>query len=314
MKSIYLKDIINTMDSQEINIELIVREKNVGVNTIEYILGDITGDIKYNSKTNFDAGEIVTAVCKNNDIKNAYKYEGNYTLKDFMPYSPKHIDTIMKELEELTTNTFTDQEAIRLDNYFFSNKGFIKLFSTGIGGFGHHIYIGGLAEHTLNVVYWTNSLAERYHCKYRDIAVLSAKLHDIGKIYEYSHVGAFKSTFRGEMEGHIVIGIEMIEEAFKNDSFSYSEDFKNRVKGCIVQHHGMPEYGSPKSPNTEEAYMVHFADYIDATMSKISKLKSETPENSWSAFNEDLKTKIFIQTIKAVYYLDSHFCLMNVAE
>lgn len=294
MKSIYLKDIINISNSKDINIQLIVREKNQKASYIEYILGDITGDIKYNSNRIFDIGQIVTAVYENNSIKNVYKYEEDYELKDFMPYSPKDIDIIMKDLHELTTNTFTDEEAIRLDNYFFSNKDFIELFSAGIGGLGHHIYIGGLAEHTLNVVYWTNSLAERYQCKYRDIAVLAAKLHDIGKIYEYSHIGSFKSTFRGEMEGHIVIGIEMIEKAFESDNFRYSQEFKDRIKGCIVQHHGMPEYGSPKNPNTEEAYMVHFADYIDATMSKISKIKAEIPENSWSEFSEDLKTKLFI--------------------
>lgn len=294
MKSTYLNDIINIKDSSERKIHLIVREKTTGINSIEYILGDITKDIKFNSYKDFEEGQIVSAVWKNGYINSVSLYEGEYELKDFMQHSQSDIDSILSELEKATTETFKDEEVIRLNNYFFSNQKFVKLFSTGIGGVSHHIYVGGLAEHTLNVVYLTNNLVERYHCKYRDIAVLSAKLHDIGKIYEYSHNGSFKSTFRGEMEGHIVIGITMLEDAFKNDNFNYSEEFKNRVKGCIVQHHGMPKYGSPKNPNTEEAYIVHFADYIDATMNKISKIKSETLPNAWSEFSEELKTRLFI--------------------
>lgn len=294
MKSTYLKDIVNITDSNEIDILLIIRSKKVLKDTVNYVLGDITKDIEYASNENFEVGKIVKASCHNGIIKAISMYYGEYELKDFLPHSKRAIETIMRELEELTTKTFRDEEVLRLNEYFFANEDFLKLFSTGIGGFGHHVYMEGLAEHTLNVVYWTNKLAERYECKYRDIAVLSAKLHDIGKIYEYSHEGEFKCTFRGEMEGHIVIGITMVEEAFKNDNYPYSENFKNRIKGCIVQHHGMPQYGSPQNPNTEEAFIVHFADYIDATMNKIAKVKEDTLDNSWSEFSKALKTKLFI--------------------
>lgn len=208
--------------------------------------------------------------------------------------SSRDVNLILNELERITTETFKDDEVIRLNKYFFNNKDFFREFSLAIGGLGHHTYIGGLAEHTLNVVYWTNELSNRYKCKFRDIAVLAAKLHDIGKIYEYDYKKPFQRTFRGEMEGHIVIGITMIEEAFYSDGFRYSENFQNRLKGCVIQHHGMQEYGSPQNPNTEEAFMVHFADYIDATMNKIEKVKMDTPTNSWSKFNEELKTKLFI--------------------
>lgn len=294
MKSVFLNDIINTNDCDEINILLLIKEKISMDNEIKYVLGDITQDVEYTTSEDYEIEQIVLGTWNNGRIKKVILYEGDYELKDFIPHSQRDIKSILNQLEILTTDSFKNEEAIRLNNYFFLNEEFVNMFSKAIGGFGHHIYIGGLAQHTLDVVYWTDKLSKRYNCKYRDIAVLSAKLHDIGKIYEYSNKGTFKSTFRGEMEGHVVIGITMIEEAFKNDEYEYSEDFKNRVKGCIVQHHGMPEYGSPKNPNTEEAYMVHFADYIDATMNKIAKIKAETKDNQWSEFCEELKTKIFI--------------------
>ena len=51
--------------------------------------------------------------------------------------------------------------------------------------------------------------------------------------------------------GHIVIGVELIDTAIKENPGFYSEDFVMRIKGCIVQHHGKYEYGSPREMNME---------------------------------------------------------------
>lgn len=137
-------------------------------------------------------------------------------------------------------------------------------------------------------------MAYRYDCRYKEIAILAAKLHDIGKIVEYFVDGPFSVTMRGDMEGHIVIGLGMIEEAFKVGGNIYTEDFKHRLKGCIVQHHGKPEFGSPKAPNTEEAYIVHYADYVDATMNKIALVKENTAPDTWSEYDRRIGTRLYI--------------------
>jgi len=90
------------------------------------------------------------------------------------------------------------------------------------------------------------------------------------------------------------MGVTMLEEAFRLGGDIYSEDFKNRIKGCIVQHHGKVKYGSPKTPNTEEAFIVHYADYVDATMNKVSKVKDMTKTDSWSEYDKKIETKLFI--------------------
>ena len=127
-------------------------------------------------------------------------------------------------------------------------------FKKAIGGVSmHHNYIGGLAEHTLGVMYLSTVFAERYNCRNKEVAILAAKLHDIGKIYEMKYDGPFKYTLEGEMEGHIVIGIRMLDRAFESEPNLYSDEFKARIKGCIVQHHGKQEFGSPKDMNMEES-------------------------------------------------------------
>ena len=158
----------------------------------------------------------------------------------------------------------------------------------------HHNYIGGLAEHTLGVMYLTIVLCEKYDCRNKEVAILAAKLHDIGKIYELYYDGPFKYTLRGEMEGHIVIGIEMIEKAFNDNPDFYSDDFITRIKGCIVQHHGKLEYGSPREMRMEESFILNYADSIDATMNKIEQIKEKTEAGSWSEYDRRIETKLYL--------------------
>ena len=143
-------------------------------------------------------------------------------------------------------------------------------------------------------MYLTIMLCERYNCRNREIAILAAKLHDIGKIYELYYDGPFKYTLRGEMEGHIVIGTEMLDKAFNDNPGFYSDDFIIRMKGCIVQHHGKLEYGSPREMRMEESFILNSADSIDATMNKIEQIKEKTEAGNWSEYDRRIETRLYL--------------------
>ncbi|MNI62889.1 3'-5' exoribonuclease YhaM [compost metagenome] len=96
------------------------------------------------------------------------------------------------------------------------------------------------------------------------------------------------------MEGHIVIGTQMVEKAFNEQPTLYTEEFKARIKACIVQHHGKLEYGSPREPKTEEALILSIADNIDATMNKVQQIRDITPECSWSEYDKRINSKLFL--------------------
>jgi len=113
------------------------------------------------------------------------------------------------------------------------------------------------------------------------------------QIFIWTGVNRSGKKVKGEMEGHIVIGITMLEEAFNIGGNIYSDDFKHRIKGCVVQHHGKLEYGSPKVPNSEEAYIVHYADYIDATFNKIGQIKDITQPFTWSEYDRRIGTRLY---------------------
>lgn len=280
-------------------IKCIIKEKNILNNTeVLYTVKDKSGilDLKSN-EFNLKINDVIKFKV-NYDGENfrALNFEEilNFKIEDFLPTVNKDINQMFKELEDISKIEFKSKEVIELDKFFFSQQIFVEKFKKAIAGVAeHHAYIGGLLEHTLNVVYLTRILCYRYNCFHKEIAILAAKLHDIGKIYEYNYKNNFYTTLRGAMEGHIVIGITMLEEAFKANPNLYSEDFKTRIKGCIVQHHGKVQYGSPKSPNTEEAFIIHYADYIDATMNKIEDVKKDISLGQWSKYDKRLETNIF---------------------
>lgn len=298
MKTILAKD-INKDENVETTL-MLMKKLSKENGKLTAFLGDKSGDIKANlpfEADSLDIGTVLWVKGGNGNIFEVaeFKQVDNFQLEDFLPAVKRPIEDIMKELEDISREEFKTREAVELNNYFFKNDEFVKSFKKGIGGLKqHHNYIGGLAEHSLNVMYLARIMAYRYDCRNKEIAILSAKLHDIGKIEEYFVDGPFSMTLRGNMEGHIVIGINMIEEAFKAGGEIYSENFKQRLKGCIVQHHGKPEFGSPKATNTEEAFIVHYADYIDATMNKVSQVKEITLPETWSEYDRRIGTRLYV--------------------
>lgn len=264
------------------------------------ILADKSGEIKANlpnKKADITDGMVLEVEGIKDGILDVKKYEiiTSYSISDYLPTVNRPIDDIMQEIELYTSKYIISKEAKALNDYFFKDEEFLDKFKRGIGGVSmHHNYIGGLAEHTLNVMHLTLMLCERYDCRRTEIAILAAKLHDIGKIYELSYDGPFKYTLRGEMEGHIVIGVEMIDKAIMKNPSYYSEDFIMRIKGCVVQHYGKLEYGSPREMRMEESFIINYADSIDATMNKISQIKDRTEPGNWSEYDRRIETKLYL--------------------
>ena len=295
-KKIYLKD----LKDGSVKTSLMVNKRLYkDGNKMLYILSDKSGYInaKIPMKLKLEPGQVIEIEGVKDYVLDVFQVKllENYDINDYLASVNRDIDEIMESIEEISNECIISPQAKILDDYFFKNEEFLEKFKRGIGGVSmHHNYIGGLAEHTLGVMYLTKILCDIYDCRRREIAVLSAKLHDIGKIYEMDFSGPFKYTLEGELEGHIVIGVEMIDRAIMDLKIPFSEDFIRRVKGCIIQHHGKLEYGSPKKANMEESIILNFADNVDATLNKINQIKEETKENTWSVYDKKMETKLYL--------------------
>lgn len=268
--------------------------------TLTGYIGDKTKEVKAVLKDEEKKLTVGQVVKTKGTYGNLYKADvleiiDDFDLRDYVPSVKRPVEDIMKELEDLTSPEFKSPEVIALNDYFFKNEKFLERFTRAIGGvYQHHNYLGGLAEHTLGVSYLAKMFADRYNIRYREIAILGAKLHDIGKIKEMNYDGPFTYSLEGEMEGHIVIGVTMLEEAFRENPELYTKEFRERIKGIVVQHHGKLEYGSPKTMNTQESYIVHYADYVDATMNKIDIVMEGVEEGEWTPYERRMEGRIFV--------------------
>ena len=297
-KKLFLKDI---KDNEEFTTSLMVMKKiHKDSNMATYILTDRSEEIKARipNKYRLKVGQVIEIESKKEptmDEVKSVKVIDDYELEDYLPTVKRPIENIMDDIEEISNEYIKSPEGKALNDYFFKDEKFLEEFKHGIGGVSmHHNYIGGLAEHTLGVMYLTTVLCERYDCKNKEIAVLGAKLHDIGKLKELDFKGPFKYTLEGELEGHIAIGVQMVDKAINEIGPKFSEDFIRRIKGCIIQHHGKLEYGSPRNANMEESFIINFADGIDATMNKIVQMKENSNSPGWTEYDRRLETKLYL--------------------
>ena len=294
-KQIYLSEAKGDVTISLMVMKPLYKEGNKQV----YLLCDKSGGIKgrISNKSKLNIGQVIEIDYSNENIIDisSYKTIEEFNIDDYLPSVKIPIEEIMNEIENITQECILSIEAKKLNDYFFKNQTFLECFKKGIGGVSmHHNYIGGLAEHTLNVMKLTKFLCEQYDCDRKEMAVLCAKLHDIGKIHELDYSGPFKYTLEGELEGHIVIGVQMIDRAMNDLDYPFSEEFIRRVKGCIVQHHGKLEYGSPRATNMEESFILNYADTVDATMNKISQIKESNTSKVWSEYDRRIETKLYL--------------------
>src|SRR5438270_10854734 len=145
-----------------------------------------------------------------------------------------------------------------LTECFLMDQAFLRDFCRAPAGVrNHHAYIGGLLEHVVNMLEAAERLAPLYPKVDRDLLLMGVFVHDIGKIRELSYDRVFGYTDEGQLVGHIVMGVEMLNEKVRQVPDLTSEPFPAelllRLKHLIVSHHGTLEFGSPRLPMTPEA-------------------------------------------------------------
>lgn len=135
----------------------------------------------------------------------------------------------------------------------------------------HHNYIGGLLQHTYEVVKTALSISNVYNVN-KDYIITAALFHDIMKIKEYSDDGKWLEY--GDKIGHIVGSSEYFGR-LATEYFVDKTDIEN-IQHIILSHHGKKEWGSPVEPKTVEAVIVHEADMISSYINPIALANCNT--------------------------------------
>jgi 3'-5' exoribonuclease len=132
----------------------------------------------------------------------------------------------------------------------------------------HHAYIGGLLEHTLQLLKLADVMLPRYPGLNRDFVLMGLFLHDLGKTVELSWDKGFDYTTEGTLIGHVVRGAIWLQVkaavAAKQSGVRLPADALRVLQHIILSHHGELEHGAPKLPSTPEAIFVAMLDDLDA--------------------------------------------------
>ena len=153
---------------------------------------------------------------------------------------------------------------------------------------------GGWLEHVLSLCALAKVTAKHYAGIDEDLLLTGVILHDIGKIHELGYERSFLYTTEGQLLGHIIIALRMVDEKIRLIP-DFPPRLRTLVDHLIVSHHGSYEFGSPKLPMTPEAIALHHIDNMDAKVHEFSRDIADDPnqQSSWTPYNARLERKLF---------------------
>jgi 3'-5' exoribonuclease len=296
IESVFLVKIFNTMEDKS------------GKKYFNLILSDATGDLE--SRLWNYSEEIEKQISKNCFVKvrgklNFFQGRKQFILNqiqkvaasevnedDFVMKATHNPEVMYKDLlaiidglsdvyiRDLLRNIVTDGEIAR------------RLKTWQAGKSIHHAYKSGLLEHILSCTNLAINLSRHYRVN-ENYVVAGCILHDLCKIYELTDGMNVEYTEEGKLVGHLVKGLEVVDRyAYKIRNFPHYT--KMHLKHILLAHHGEYEYGSPKIPQTSEAFLVHLIDLMDSKMSTMEMIK-KTDNNTghWSGYIKHLDRIVY---------------------
>jgi len=220
-------------------------------------------------------------------------------LQDFHPETDVQVDQLLQQLRSLL-ESIDDPWLKRLMECFLNDESLMGDFSKAPAGIkAHHAYHGGLLEHVVNMLQTADRILDLYPSIDRGLLLAGIFLHDLGKIREMSYDTSFVYTNEGQLLGHMLIAIEILNKKIQQVAEAQQEPFPEetiwRLKHMILSHHGEYQFGSPKLPMTPEAIALHYLDNLDAKVHEFSKLINDDPsaQAHWTPYQPRLERKLF---------------------
>jgi 3'-5' exoribonuclease len=217
-------------------------------------------------------------------------------LDDFLPHTEQDVSKLYERLRGLLMR-LSNPHLRALAECFLMDQEFVQAFCKAPAGVrNHHAYLGGLLEHVVTLLDAADRLAPLYPALDRDLLLMGVFLHDVGKVRELTYERSFAYSDQGQLVGHLIIGVEMLNEQVRRvpdlTGEPFPEELLLRLKHMILSHHGSYEYGSPKLPMTPEAIALHHLDNFDAKVHAFTRDIRESP-TAWTPYNQSLQRRLF---------------------
>ena len=224
---------------------------------------------------------------------------GSVDPADFVRIQLVDVPKAQNRLQELL-RTITNPSLRNLADCFLIDDTFIDLFSkTPAGVKLHHAYPGGLLEHSLQMMETAVRIADLYPALNRDLLLMGAFLHDIGKVRELAFGNEMYYTDQGQLLGHPFLGVEILNEKIAKTEELAGEPFDvetaTLLKHMLISHHGTYENQCTKLPMSLEAITLHFIDSIDSKISEFRKYMLDDPNvgSPWTNYIPSIERKLY---------------------
>jgi 3'-5' exoribonuclease len=296
MKKLFVNEI---KENDKVESIFLVKQKSIsftkaGNPYLNLTMIDKTGEV--NGKVWEQAEKLAKLFQKDDFIKiksTAVTYQNSLQLNisSIIPLSPSEIDitNFLPQAKNDIEQTFLKLKAIieevsnahlkKLLDLFIADNQLIKLFKLAPAAKKmHHVYLGGLLEHTLSLSNLILQISKHYEGLNVDLLLTGGILHDIGKIHELTYSRSFDYSDSGRLIGHITLGVEMINEKIRLIP-DFPQELAVELRHLIISHHGEYQYGSPKRPKTLEAFILYYLDDLDAKVEEIQSFIQREEEN-----------------------------------
>jgi 3'-5' exoribonuclease len=282
-----------------------IKPKKSGEPYLALTLGDRSGQLEAKMWDNVD--EVLNAFEQDDFLKikglvNKYKNRFQLTIhklrklgeseiefSDYLPKTTKNVDELWQTLTAFVAS-FQNPHLKALVQAFMSDPEIAAAYRNAPAAKTlHHAYIGGLLDHVVSLCRSCDLVSRNYPQVNRDLLLTGVFLHDIGKIHELAYNRSFSYTTRGQLLGHMIIELEMLQAKLALVP-GFPAELKTLVEHLIISHHGEYEFGSPKLPMFPEALLLHYMDDLDSKMEAMrAQFEREADmENPWTSYNASL--------------------------
>jgi 3'-5' exoribonuclease len=227
-------------------------------------------------------------------------------LADFMPQTKENVAEMFERVKAIL-RTIKDPHLVRVVKAFITDEELMARFRKAPAAAQlHHAFIGGLLEHTRNVLELALATMPRYPQVSLDLVLAGVFLHDMGKTAELTYDTNFAYTNDGQLVGHITQAAIWINQKIRAIEAETGQPFPADIRAALLHtvlaHHGSYEFGSPKLPATPEAIAIHHLDNLDAKLNMfLNKIAADPDEASdWTAYQAHLGTKIFKKDVMGI--------------
>ncbi len=221
------------------------------------------------------------------------KEKDKVSVTDFLQSSERDLTEMQNEFWDRIKKV-KNEKLNALLKLIFTEERFQHFSYAPAGKSWHHSYIGGLIEHTLEIVKICDLMCDIHLDLDRDLLVSGALLHDIGKIEELTYESAFDYTDKGRLIGHIVMAASWIENACQQIP-NFPDELKTLLLHLILSHQGKLENASPVEPKTIEAIALYHADELSAKTNGYKTLvQQESSEATWTRFHSLIGSSLYI--------------------